>query len=61
MNENPETQTKYLIDPEALNGLLDRLKGDGFTLIGPRLRDDAIIYDEIDCLDDLPKGWTDEH
>ena len=61
MNENPETQMKYLIDPEALNALLGRLKSKGFTLIGPRLRDDAIIYEEIDSLNDLPKGWTDEH
>ncbi|RKX33526.1 MAG: sulfite reductase subunit A [Verrucomicrobia bacterium] len=61
MNEKPETHTKYLIDPEALDALLDRLKGEGFTLIGPRLRDDTIVYDEISCLDDLPKGWTDEH
>ena len=28
--------------------------------IGPTVRDDAIVYDEIEAIDDLPRGWTDE-
>jgi hypothetical protein len=40
--------------------LFDTLKQRGYRLIGPILRDGAIIYDDIASLDDLPKGWTDE-
>jgi len=28
--------------------------------VGPKRRDEAIVYDEINSIDDLPIGWTDE-
>jgi sulfhydrogenase subunit beta (sulfur reductase) len=49
-----------VIDPAGLGALLRRLQGSGYTTIGPTVRDGAIVYDEIDTLDDLPAGWTDE-
>ena len=44
----------------GLEALFAALKQEGFTLVGPTLRDEAIIYDELDGVDDLPSGWTDE-
>ena len=32
----------------------------GYTVIGPRLRDRAIVLDELREAGDLPAGWTDE-
>ncbi len=32
----------------------------GYTIVGPTIRDRAIVYDEVRCTDDLPAGWTDE-
>jgi len=32
----------------------------GYRVIGPILRDGAIIYNEITSVADLPEGWTDE-
>lgn len=45
---------------EGLQALLDALNRRGYRVIGPILRDGAIIYDDLASLDDLPKGWTDE-
>jgi sulfhydrogenase subunit beta (sulfur reductase) len=56
MNE----RTLAVITPEGLGGLIDGLRADGFRVVGPKLRDGAIIYDDIDTIADLPAGWTDE-
>ncbi len=49
-----------VIAREGLDGLIAGLRADGFRVIGPRLRDQAIIYDDIESSADLPAGWTDE-
>jgi Fe-S-cluster-containing hydrogenase component 2 len=36
------------------------LKDAGYQLVGPTVRQDAIGYDRIDSVRDLPEGWTDE-
>jgi sulfhydrogenase subunit beta (sulfur reductase) len=43
----------------GIERLIEILRADGFTVVGPRVRDGAIVYDEIDALGDLPVGWTD--
>jgi sulfhydrogenase subunit beta (sulfur reductase) len=43
-----------------LDELLGAIARRGFRLIGPTLRDGAIIYDDITSAADLPAGWTDE-
>ena len=43
-----------------LDDLLALLRADGWNLVGPRVRDGAIVYDEIASAADLPVGWTDE-
>jgi ferredoxin len=48
-----------VIDRNGLDGLLAALKGRGFTTIGPRVRQGAICYDELDSAAELPAGWTD--
>lgn len=53
--------TMHLIDRPTLDLLFQTLKAHGYELIGPTVRDRAIVYDEIDTPDDLPVGWTDEH
>lgn len=39
---------------------LTALKNQGYTLVGPTVRDEAIIYDDIQMASDLPVGWIDE-
>ncbi len=43
-----------------LQDLLDALSARGYRIVGPAVRDGAIIYDEIRAITDLPEGWTDE-
>ncbi len=45
---------------EGLASLLSALRSQGFALIGPTLRDGAIVLDEISSADDLPRGWREE-
>ena len=49
-----------VITPSALDGLIAELARRGHTVIGPTVRDRAIVYAEISSVDDLPGGWTDE-
>jgi ferredoxin len=48
------------VECAALQGLFEVLRANGYQLVGPRLRDGAIVYDELMSIDDLPAGWTDE-
>lgn len=48
------------IDKQGLQRLIDSLAGRGYRVVGPTLRDQAIIYDDIAKVADLPAGWTDE-
>ena len=43
----------------GLSALLDALHASGYTVIGPTSSDGAIVYDEVDTIDDLPGGVTD--
>jgi ferredoxin len=45
---------------DGLDALITTLRHDGFRVIGPTVGDGAVLYDDIDRLDDLPIGWTDE-
>lgn len=45
---------------EGLEALFAVLQKREFTLVGPTLRDEAIVYDSLEGVDDLPAGWTDE-
>jgi sulfhydrogenase subunit beta (sulfur reductase) len=49
-----------VIERESLDVLFDALRRRGFTVVGPTVRDQAIVYDELSSSDDLPAGWTDE-
>ncbi len=49
-----------LISPTGLGQLFAALQRRGFQLVGPTLRDGAIVYDAISSTADLPAGWTDD-
>jgi sulfhydrogenase subunit beta (sulfur reductase) len=48
-----------VIEPEALDDLIGALRGRGFRVLGPAVRDGAIVYDELESASQLPIGWTD--
>ena len=49
-----------VITREGLQCLLDALAERGYTVVGPTVRDQAIVYDELARIEELPAGWTDE-
>lgn len=51
---------KVLVKRENLDQLFDALAKRGFSVIGPTVEDNAIIYDEIEKSADLPVGLADE-
>lgn len=44
---------------DQLQDLINLLRRTGYCVVGPTVRDGAIVYDEVTGLDDLPAGWTD--
>jgi sulfhydrogenase subunit beta (sulfur reductase) len=54
----PEEQK--VIAAGELNRLISALVKRDYNVIGPVVRDGAIVYDSIESIDDLPAGWSDE-
>lgn len=50
-----------LLDSRDFQRLLDVLVTQGYDLIGPTIREGAVVYDHIHSVQDLPVGYTDEH
>jgi ferredoxin len=46
-----------LLAATALDPLFTSLHDAGFTIVGPTVRDDAIVLDELAAATDLPFGW----
>jgi ferredoxin len=46
------------LDRNHFDSLFAALKERGYTVVGPTVRDGAIVYDEIPGAADLPHGWT---
>ena len=60
-----DTQTSAALDErviiarEGLDALIGALAADGYLVIGPTVREGAIVYAEIGSAAQLPIGWTD--
>jgi len=57
---SPALGTRFAADAGALAELISTLQRRGYRVVGPTVRDGAVIYDTIESVDDLPAGWTDE-
>jgi ferredoxin len=49
-----------IVERNDLQRLIDALLARGYSVIGPVVREGAIIFDEMSSIADLPEGWTDE-
>ncbi len=47
-----------MIQPEALDDLVAVLARRGYRVVGPTVRDGAIVYDELESAAELPIGWS---
>lgn len=49
-----------VLDLDGLQGLIDVLVARGYTVVGPTVRDGAIVNAAVTRVEDLPRGWGDE-
>lgn len=52
--------TPVVVERADISHLFDALTRRGCRVVGPTIRDGAIVYDEVGAPADLPIGWTDE-
>ena len=50
----------FIIEKKSIDVLINVLQKNGYKTIGPTIKENAIVYDEVESLKDLPAGWTDE-
>jgi formate hydrogenlyase subunit 6/NADH:ubiquinone oxidoreductase subunit I len=51
-----KTGQEVILDPQGLQALLDLLKNKGFRVVGPTVRSNAVVYDELEDISGLPFG-----
>ena len=56
----PEIGSTITIPKAAFNSILSHLKEEGYLPIGPRVKNETLVYEAIDNLEDLPKGYSTE-
>ncbi len=54
-------ESQYLLNAAGFDTLLAALQRRGYEVVGPRVRDRAIVYDTLTSAAELPIGWHDEH
>ena len=55
-----ETTDPIVIGRSDFGALIEALQARGYSVIGPTVRDQAIVYEEIQSDEDLPACWIDE-
>jgi len=56
MDDSGATQP-VMVETDGLQRLIEVLTERGYRVVGPTLRDNAIVLAELDSADDLPRGW----
>jgi len=49
-----------VLERDQLQWLLQAVGNRGYQVLGPTVRDRAVVFDDVTSLSDLPAGWTDE-
>jgi len=60
MGNPSQSAEPAVLERDHLQSLLDVLSKRGFRVLGPTVRDRAIVYDDLTSVADAPVGWTDE-
>ncbi len=56
----PATGSTILIQKPDLNAILRGLQEAGYQTVGPRVKNDTLVYEPIEALDELPQGYETE-
>jgi ferredoxin len=60
MTEPLQVGSTVVFEHEHLEEFLRALVARGYEVVGPTVREGAIVYDRLASTHDLPAGWTDE-
>ncbi len=55
-----QVKAQVILEREHFQRLLDVLHNKGYQVVGPTVRDNAIVYETLTAVADLPIGYTDE-
>jgi ferredoxin len=58
--ERAEVHGRYALERKEFPQLIGRLRSLGYRVVGPTVRDGAIVYGDIRTEQDLPIGWTEK-
>jgi sulfhydrogenase subunit beta (sulfur reductase) len=58
--EDVSPSQPVVLRAHQLGTLIQMLLRRGYEVVGPTVRDGAIVYDRVASLEELPAGWTDE-
>ena len=58
--ETPAARRVGIMPADGVQRLVTALQDRGYRVMGPTVRDGAVVYDELPDADALPVGWTDE-
>lgn len=58
--DRPHFAVSFVLQRSDFGHLFDALHAQGYTVVGPLLRDGAIVCDVLPGVDEMPAGWTDE-
>ena len=56
-----QPRTDLMITIDGLSSLVEALRERGYEVVGPKLRDGVIVYEELESAQELPAGWTEIH
>ncbi|MFZ5879479.1 MAG: 4Fe-4S dicluster domain-containing protein [Chloroflexota bacterium] len=59
-DRSPEIGSTVAIQKHIFNALLEKLKAEGYEVIGPRVENETLVYAPIEKLEDLPRGYVTE-
>ena len=57
---SPELRARLFLPRAALQDLIQTLREQGYSVVGPTVVDDVVMFREIRSADDLPRGVKDE-
>ena len=55
-----QTNDTVVVEAHHLDQLIQVLLRHGYEVVGPTIREGAIVYDRLASAKDLPEGWTDD-
>lgn len=60
LQSDTDIHARVMVARTGFPALIEALARRGYRVVGPAVRDAAVVYDDIATVDDFPAGWGDE-